>query len=96
VRKAWLVSYDIADSKRRAKVFKTLRGYGDRLQYSVFRCVLGRRERVELQAALERVIKPGDDQVLFASLGPIDGRGAEAVSAIGRGIEQPQLQARIL
>ena len=41
--KWWLVSYDVRDSNRLRKVAKKLEGYGERLQYSVFRCRLEAR-----------------------------------------------------
>ena len=36
----WLVSYDIADDKRRAQVHETLKNHGRRVQFSVFECEL--------------------------------------------------------
>lgn len=84
MRKAWLVCYDIADSKRWRRVYRTLRAYGDHVQLSVFRCALGRRERVLLQAALERHISMKEDHVLFIDMGPVEGRGGKAMSSIGK------------
>jgi CRISPR-associated protein Cas2 len=40
MRKTYLVCYDICDDRRLAKVHKTLRGFGDHLQYSIFECQL--------------------------------------------------------
>ena len=34
MRTSYLVCYDIADEKRLRKVFQTMRGYGDHLQFS--------------------------------------------------------------
>lgn len=47
-RKRFLVAYDIADDKRRNQVFKTLYGYGDHAQYSVFFCELSQQELVRV------------------------------------------------
>ena len=47
----YLVSYDIADPKRLKTVFKVMKGWGDHLQFSVFRCDLNPRELVELRGA---------------------------------------------
>ena len=33
----YIVTYDVSDDDRRNKVFTALRGYGDHIQYSVFR-----------------------------------------------------------
>ena len=38
MRTTYLVCYDICEDKRLKKVFKTMRNYGDHLQYSVFEC----------------------------------------------------------
>ena len=37
-----VVSYDITNDRRRLKVMKTLEGFGERVQYSVFECRLKR------------------------------------------------------
>ena len=84
MRSIWMVSYDIADPTRLRRVHRVLRGYGYWMQFSVFRCELGDRERVKLQAALEVEIHHDDDQVLFAYLGPAEGRGADALEWLGR------------
>lgn len=90
MRQRWIVSYDIADPKRLRRVYRTLLGYGDWLQLSVFRCDLTRRERVRLQADLEECIQPTADQVCFFDLGPADGRGESAVQSVGRPVEAPR------
>jgi CRISPR-associated protein Cas2 len=38
MRNTFLVCYDIRDDYRLRKVFGTMRGFGDHLQYSVFEC----------------------------------------------------------
>lgn len=86
----YFVTYDISDDQRRTAVYKTLRGFGDHLQYSVFRCDLGERRRVELEAALHALIDHRADQVLLVDLGPIDGRAAICVSSIGRAYVNPE------
>lgn len=84
MRQTYIVSYDISDDKRLRRVFKTMRGWGDHLQYSVFRCELNRRELVELRSALKAIIHHDQDQVMFVDVGPVSGRAAKAISAIGR------------
>lgn len=88
MRTRWLVTYDISDPARLRRVYKTLRGYGDWLQLSVFRCELSKRERVVLQRLLEEQIHHGADQVLFVDLGPAEGRGGDAIEAVGRALVQ--------
>lgn len=84
MRTRWLVTYDISDPGRLRRVYRILRGYGDWLQLSVFRCELSARERVVLQRLLEEQINHREDQVLFVNLGPASGRGGEAIASIGR------------
>ncbi len=43
MRRRYLITYDISDDKRRARVFKSLRNRGDHLQFSVFLCELNPR-----------------------------------------------------
>jgi CRISPR-associated protein Cas2 len=90
VRNRYIVTYDITDDRRRAAVYKTLRGFGDHLQYSVFRCDLADRRRVELIAALHDLIDHASDQVLMIDLGPVDGRASICVSSIGRAYSNPE------
>ena len=96
MRTRYIVSYDISDAKRLRRVFKTLRGWGDHLQFSVFRCDLSARERVELGAALSAAIDHSADQVLFIDLGPPEGRAADCVEALGRPYTCPDRHAVII
>lgn len=84
MRICYVVSYDISDDKRLRRVFKTLRGYGDHIQFSVFRCDLTRRERVELEADLADIIDYREDQVLFVDVGPSEGRADSSFDTLGR------------
>jgi CRISPR-associated protein Cas2 len=96
MRQAFVVSYDIADPKRLRQVFKLMRGYGEHIQLSVFRCELSPREFVEMRAKLGTVIHDHEDQVLFVDLGPVDGRGASAISAVGKPYTEPERCAIIV
>jgi CRISPR-associated protein Cas2 len=68
-RKRFLVTYDVADDKRRTHIFKALYGYGDHAQYSVFFCELSLQELAELRGKLRRVVHNTEDQILFLDLG---------------------------
>lgn len=87
MRNAYIVSYDISDPKRLRKVFKLLYGYGEHVQFSVFRCELAATDRLQLMAKLKRLIHHEQDQVLFINMGPAQGRGAKAILALGRGYQ---------
>jgi len=54
MRQTYVVAYDISDPKRLRKVYKTMRGYGEHVQLSVFRCELTEMERLELRGKLGR------------------------------------------
>lgn len=84
MRKSFLVCYDISDGKRLRKVFQTMRGYGDHLQYSVFECQLTATDLVRLRFELGVIIHHDEDQVLFVDLGPAEGRGDRVITALGR------------
>jgi len=83
MRLLYLVTYDIRDDKRLRRVFKLMRGYGDHLQYSVFRCELSDRERVEMVGKLTEAIRTDEDQVLLFPLGPAGGTREVNVLAVG-------------
>jgi len=61
----YVVIYDISDDKRRRRVFDLLEGYGRRVQFSAFECVLSDAKFLELQKRLRKVVKIGDDSVRF-------------------------------
>jgi CRISPR-associated protein Cas2 len=82
-RIVYIVAYDVRDPKRLAKVRKVLLGFGAAIQFSVFRCELTARELIALKRKLGDEIDHRADEVLFANLGPVKGRGADAVETIG-------------
>ena len=88
MRTLYIVSYDITEPRRWRKVFKLMNGHGDRLQYSVFRCALSDRERIELIEKLSRAVKHTEDQVLFFPLGPVGGVDDQRVYAVGLAYQQ--------
>jgi CRISPR-associated protein Cas2 len=72
MRRLYLVTYDICEPWRLRKVFKTMQGFGEHLQLSVFQCDLTAIDRIEMQAALEEIIDHNEDKVLLIDLGPTD------------------------
>jgi CRISPR-associated protein Cas2 len=65
--KWWLVCYDVHDPARLRKAAKHMEGYGERMQYSVFRCWLTPRELQRLRWELTGLLDPADE-VLFIPL----------------------------
>lgn len=84
MRQRYLVTYDIGDPKRLRKVFKLMKGYGEHLQFSVFRCDLSRMQIAQLKIDLLEVINAEADQVLVIDVGPSEGRGGEVFESVGR------------
>jgi CRISPR-associated protein Cas2 len=68
MRRLYLVAYDICEPRRLRKVFKTMQGFGEHLQLSVFQCDLTAIDRIEMQAALEGIINRDEDEVLIIDL----------------------------
>lgn len=83
----YLVTYDVSDDRRRDKVFRTLEGFGDHIQYSVFICQLSSKEIVTLKTRLKNHVHHDEDQILILDLGksvhPLD----TIVQSVGRGFK---------
>jgi len=88
-RRHYLVTYDIADDKRRDKVFKTLQGAGDHVQYSVFLCDLNGTELAELRRKVRPLLHQEDDQLLVVDLGHATQPLVQGIESIGRPYEPP-------
>jgi len=96
MRSRYIVSYDICDKKRLRRTYRAMRGFGDHLQYSVFRCDLSDVERVELIGVLKEIINHDEDQVLIIDIGPAEGRGENCVESLGRPYILPERHAIIV
>ena len=84
MRNTFLVTYDICEDKRLAKVHKTMRGFGDHLQYSVFECQFSQADLARCRHLLSQIIDHREDLELFVNLGPVEGRGDRAITALGK------------
>lgn len=61
-----VISYDVPEDKRRTKIHKTLKSYGQWVQYSVFECAdLTETQYARLRSRLSKLIKPDEDSILF-------------------------------
>ena len=67
-RTLYVVAYDIPNDRRRTRVLKTLRGFGQWTQFSVFECFLSAKELVLLHERLHKQIRPDEDSVRFYPL----------------------------
>lgn len=71
-----VVTYDIADDRRRTRLFTLLHGYGAPVQRSVFECDVTDEQYRELRQRVRRVIRPRVDDVRYY---PLCARCAERV-----------------
>lgn len=61
-----VISYDISDDRRRTKVHKVLKSYGQWMQFSLFECHdLTEAQYAKLRSRLNRLIKLEEDSVRF-------------------------------
>jgi CRISPR-associated protein Cas2 len=65
----YLLCYDIRDDRRYRLAVKIIKGYAERLQYSVFRCQLSAIARQKIGFELDKVLT-NEDNVLFIELCP--------------------------
>lgn len=93
MRHVYLIAYDITEPKRYRKVYKAMRGHGDPVQYSVFRCELSDLELHGLKEHLWPILNLSEDRVMIAALGPINGRGDNCLEYWGNPREQPRVRA---
>lgn len=82
----YLVTYDIGDPKRWRAVFRTMKGYGEWVQLSVFQCRLSRKRHAEMIATLDQLILHSADHVLIMDLGAADEVDPK-VSSLGKTFE---------
>ena len=92
---AYVVAYDISDQKRWRKVFRTMKGYGRRLQLSVWHCRLDGARRIEMAMALEALINRKEDHVIILDLGPAEDVTLN-IESLGKTFEEIERKARIL
>ena len=64
----YVISYDIPDDRRRNQLANALKGFGTRVQYSVFEAHLSRAQYEELKRAVSRIINPSEDSVRYYRL----------------------------
>jgi CRISPR-associated protein Cas2 len=79
----WIIAYDIADNRRRYRVAKTLLGYGERVQESVFECHLDNAQLRRMQAAIRPLLDEREDRLRYY---PLCGKDAALVVWRGKGI----------
>jgi CRISPR-associated protein Cas2 len=81
----WLVCYDVRDEKRLRRTAKHMEGYGERVQYSVFRCWLTPREAERLRWELTELLEAEDDVLLI----PLCGRCQAGMRVTHAAVKRP-------
>jgi len=94
MRNRYVISYDVANPKRLAKVLKKMRGFGDPVQLSVFQCDLSKQELILVKAALLHLINEREDKVVIIDCGPVGGRGDECFEFLGR--REPTIEKAVV
>jgi len=56
-----VISYDIKDDKRRNRIFKALKNFGQWMQYSVFECEVDKMNFLKLKDRLDCLIDAEED-----------------------------------
>ena len=69
-----VVSYDIADDRRRVRVASEMENFGRRVQYSVFECHLSEAQIRDLETRLQAIIDWDRDRVRYYRLCERDAR----------------------
>lgn len=92
---AYLVCYDISNPRRWRRVFKTMKGFGEWLQLSVFHCRLTREKHLRMQDRLSEMINRSEDHLLIIDLGPADSVELR-VESIGRPFDPIEKQPVIV
>ena len=90
MRRRYLLTYDVADDKRRTTLFEALKDVGEHLQFSVFLCELTQAELERLRGFAVRTLHRDEDQLLIVDLGKAGaGRSAlpEDIEAVGRAFD---------
>ena len=88
-RRHYLISYDVADDKRRDKIYQALLDSGDHAQYSVFFCQLTLQELAVLKGRLHEFTHETQDQILIVDLGKASYDVGLDVQTIGKDYNAP-------
>lgn len=96
MRHEYLVSYDISDPKRLRKVFRTMRGFGNPVQYSVFICTLSKQECIVLQMKLLDIIDLATDRIMIVNIGVANVGIDKNVRFLGKSVHFEEQKAVII
>lgn len=81
----YVICYDISSTKRRNKIFKTLKNYGEHKQFSVFECDISQRQLKKLVCTMEEIMK--DEEEWSIRIYSLCEKCREKISALGENQE---------
>jgi CRISPR-associated protein Cas2 len=61
----YVIAYDVSCDRRRKKISDLLEGYGERVQYSVFECILTKNKYKNLRQRLQKCCLENEDSIRF-------------------------------
>ena len=91
-RKLWVVSYDIADSKRLRKAASICLDHGARQQHSVYECFLTNERFLKFFLKISSCLDPEKDSLVAY---PIHGSQIESIQAFGQA-KMPKLYKQMV
>ena len=84
MRHRYLVCYDVANDRRLRQLFKKMHGFGDPVQFSIFKCDLSRTEHALMRGAIQEIINARDDRVMIVRIGTVDEARTSGVEFMGK------------
>ena len=94
-RNRYFVCYDVRDPQRLLQTYKTMCGYGDRIQYSVFLCDLSDVELIMMRGDLEDVMNTKEDSLVIVNIGSVE-KSEARITTIGTSFETQRRDASIV
>jgi CRISPR-associated protein Cas2 len=83
-----VVSYDVVNDRRRTRLAHALKDFGERVQYSVFECLLDAEALETLRRRAEKLIDPTEDSLRIYRLCR-ECEGKAEYLGTGKGTEDP-------
>ena len=94
-RRIYLCTYDVAEDKRRDRLFELLKDHGEHVQFSVFLCSLTAAEVKRLSSTASDIIHLEEDQLLVIDIGPDVADWTTSLACLGR-TWSPTVRSRII
>jgi CRISPR-associated protein Cas2 len=60
-----IVSYDVVDDRKRTRIAKAMKSYGERVQKSVFECRIDDQQFIRMKKVVESIMDMNEDSVRY-------------------------------